>query len=529
MLSSGYYPKELRKEGVDEGVKLTYLTRDINPFNYMIHKNSPFNSTKATVKDRIFRTREITELDRFFTVTVPSSTSTAGVADAFHRKFGVSNNQAAQLREDMIIYIMGLYVNVISQNMIYGQVIPQTATGLSTGTGNVGPDLNIPAGYNPTSLIFSRQRGVDNSGNVFVDYEQCKIVEVGGADSAGTGNTTITVERCYFGPGEGDMGGMLINRTLVYGTAGITGTTNGGINDTTNGANAVIGLGDIIFRGMPVAIEGTNFPTGVYKNPTEDINYTQEYKYALERTAESEIVDKALFINETAMDINRWITLRQANRDREYGNLMNKKMRNAVQGREEYVTGGVIPWIYKDAAHYIILNNMTLTWQNLLWVGRNIFYLGGGSTRTCFIGITLDAALRAAYWQSGFLQYSKEESNAFNMEVNKLVLSGGSLNLVVSQVMEENGWGSSMLCLDMTNKDAFEPVTNPGWDYKVMKDIQEKGSMIYKEGVVGMFGLRRRYRPFHCVVDFSIPLSNSVPQGSGVFTGVQPSLTGNQP
>jgi hypothetical protein len=113
--------------------------------------------------------------------------------------------------------------------------------------------------------------------------------------------------------------------------------------------------------------------------------------------------------------------------------------------------------------------------------------------------------------------YNEKASKEFNMEVNTLHVSGGKINLVCSQVMEENGYGNEILLLDMSNTDAFEPVTNAGWDYKVDKGpngqgIQEAGAQIYKEQVIGMFGLRRRYKPFHCILDFSNAVSVPVTQ-----------------
>jgi hypothetical protein len=512
----GNVPDFLRNEGISEGDKLTYLTRDVNAFTYMIHRNNPFSGTKNAVDDRMYKTRELSELNRFYKVAIGST----AMGDAFHRVIALTNAEAAEIIENTILYIVGLYVTVSGLPMNWGQVYP--ATQAAAGT-NIGPDSLTTSGMNPTLLSFSRQRGPDQTGTYFVDYEQVKVITKGAKDSAGVGFTRLELDRCYFCPSEGDMGGQLISDTLKYGANGILNAANGGVNDQANPA-AVIDVGQILLRGMPSYFEGTNAPKGVFKLPTEDINFTQEYKYALEHTLESKIPDQASKLSESIIEISRFIVTRQIGRDKEYTNLMNRKGKQSVNnGQEEYLSGGVIPWLFKDPEHFIIYPQATLTWPQLLWIGRNAFYTGGSSTRTGYIGISLSAALRASFWQQGFLQYNKEESKKFNIEINTLYVSGGQFNLVVSQVMEENGFGNCMLLLDMSKKDAFVPVTNKGWDYLVHKDIAEKGSMIYKEQVVGMFGLRRRYRPFHLLFDFSNALNNTMP-----FTGVQPSITPSQ-
>ena len=68
--------------------------------------------------------------------------------------------------------------------------------------------------------------------------------------------------------------------------------------------------------------------------------------------------------------------------------------------------------------------------------------------------------------------------------------------------MEECGYGMRGIALDLS-VPSFVPVTNPGWDMKTETDIAEKGSQIYKEQVITMRGLQRRYQNNHCLLDFS--------------------------
>lgn len=57
-------------------------------------------------------------------------------------------------------------------------------------------------------------------------------------------------------------------------------------------------------------------------------------------------------------------------------------------------------------------------------------------------------------------------------------------------------------CLDLS-VPAYTPVTNKGWDMKVLKDIGDKSVQIYKEQVITMRGLQRRYAQYQSIIDFS--------------------------
>jgi hypothetical protein len=496
-LSGGDFPRELRGDFSDTATKMVYLDRDIAPFSYLIHKRFPqAGKGKNTVKDRVFEVREIDEHNRFLTVTVASS-------DTYHTQFGISNNQAAELHENDIIYIRNLYAIVTATQMVMGQVYP--ASGGSQGT-NVGPDLGSDVGANPTFIAFSRQKGNVN-GVEYRDYEQMKVIEIGKPDTAGSGNTLITVTRCFMGPSEEDVGGRLLLSSLVYSANGIGNATAGGTGSASVAVD--IRIGDTIYRSLPSFREGTNAPNGTFKFPSRDTNFTQEFKFANEKTKESDIPAKHVkeLTQFDAFQTQRWLNKRLMTRCKEYSYLFSRKMRSQYGGDEEFTLGGIYPFIMKDDRHIIYYPAASITWPGMLDIGKNIFGLGGSSERIGLIGITLEAELRKSFWNE-HLWYNKEASKAFNMEVNTLIMSGGKIQLIVSQVMEENGHGNEMICLDMSNKDTFEPVTNAGWDYKLDAGpggygIQEAGSMKYKEQIIGIHGLRRRYKRRHCIIDFS--------------------------
>ena len=207
IVAGGNYPADLRKEGVDEAAKLTYLTRDINFFTSYIHRQHPFTS-KRNVTDRVFKVREIDELTRFYTVQKGTGSGNAATTDTQHRFIALTNNEASEVQTNNIFFVLGLFATVVSRAMVAGQVYAGYA-GVS-GTSNVGPDLGWDVGANPTGVNFSRVKGLAPDGNYYEDYEQVKVVSVGAQHSAGTGYTLIELERCYMGPGENDAGGRLI-------------------------------------------------------------------------------------------------------------------------------------------------------------------------------------------------------------------------------------------------------------------------------------------------------------------------------
>jgi len=481
LITSGDMPQELRLKGIDEGTRLHFLTRDISKFSHFIHTRFP---KTRKVSDRVYRVMEMDEFDRYYTVKIAS-------ADDYHKKFGLSNAQAAQIQPQDILFCKNIFATIKYEDMVAGQVYP--ASGGTQGT-NIGPDLGYDVGGNPTEVLYSRTKGPDDNGEYFTDYEQIKVTQVEKPDSAGDGYAYVHVERYYAGPHSQDKGGKLVNRALV----------NTGI--TTYVTDAAFQVGDILLRGTPTFLEGTQAPNGVYKNPESDNNFTQEFKYAAEKTRESDI--PKLNIKMKPMDINKHLVSRRMNRDIDVAMLFNKKGMTSRAGKEEYIVGGVHEFIIKDPLHYLIYQGNSLSWPGWLDMGKSIFGLGGGEERVIWTSITVDAELRKMFYNDQHMRFNPSMSQKFNMEVNSIVVSGGTLHIIPMQIMEESGFESEMICLDMTKPDAFEPVTNEGWDMFVDKGpngrgIQEPGVMIYKEQIIGMKGLMRRYRPYHCIIDLS--------------------------
>ena len=491
LLTAGKVPTILRNSAeFDQAVPLTYLTRQWSPFTWWLHKNVP--KAKTVVKDRVYWTAEIDELDRYYTVTNPSGTK---AGDTFHEWIGVPNNEAVQMQPNDLIYPKGIFATVTKRPMVLGQVYE--ASGGIQGT-NVGPDMNWSRGDNPTGIIWTRQKGVDQNGLYHMEEEQIQVEFIDAPNSAGTGRTWIKLKRAFMGPGANDLGGAMLSTNLINSSIATQGANNG---------PAQIKQGDLLFRAMPAYLEGTNYPEGVFKNPTRDMNFTQLFKYAVSKTKESDIVTKNM--KEKPWDIHKWLMLQRMNRDREWANLLGRKGKvMGSDGRELYVSGGVREYIPKDKDHQLVYPHASLSYVGLLDMTKPILELNGSGNYWGVTGLSLNLELIKAYANDTRLVFNKEESKKYGMEVNTLVMPGIEIKLIVSQIFEEAGYGNELMLLDMGDAgDSFQPVTNEGWDYKLETDIAAKGSNIYKEGTQGMFGLRRRKASKHAIIDFSRAVS----------------------
>lgn len=469
ILTSGSVPERYQK--LDILGNMAWITRHNTPFLSMITQDFP----KAKVKSkRVFGVHELEELKRTFTVSVASS-------DTNHQRFGVPNADAAEITENDMLYLRNTYATVQYDNMVGGQVIADGGT-------NVGPDFLTPVGGNPTGITFSRAYGVVND-VYFTSPEAVKIVSIGAKDSAGTGSTEITVRRCFFGPDGTDQGFSIISDNVVN-TAVQADPTNAGFK-----------VGDVFLRGLPSFKEGTGAPTGFHKNPLIDNNCTQEFKYAVERTKESSIDFAGLDYD--PINIQRKLVNRRMMLDIERSMIFGRKGMQMDQGGSKlYTMGGVVEFIPKDEQHIIKYEGSNLNYSSFLDVGYKVLDLGGGTKRSCFIGVKLFNSIKKSFETNNAFRFNKEDTQKYSINIESVLVSGGELNLIPLHCMDEFGWGDKMLCLDLT-VPSFVPVTHKGWDMKVETDIQEKGIQVYKEQVIGMKGLERRYSQFQSIIDFT--------------------------
>ena len=475
LFTTGAIPPVYINRGMDNIGALAFITRGYTRFLWMLHQKFP---KSLTVKSREFPVHSLTEYDRTYGVTVASTSTNS------HTTFGLSNDQAAQIRINDVLIVKNLYCAVKREALYAGQVDSSNANPYGAR------HMNLPTGYRPVSVHYSRIFGQDNVNNVFqADAEQIYVTEVGAPDSAGTGNCTITVRRCFSSTGWGDRGGGLVPKTLV--DAGVVANSDSG----------AITVGTVLLRALPAFAEGSGAPTGTFKTPEVDFNFTQEFKYALEITKESSI--QSHYMGKDPLDIGRMLRARQSSLDQERTFLFGKMGKSMdAKGRVIYTTGGVIESIPHDSKHMIQYNQPTLSYPGLLDIANKSFNLGGSETRYMYCGLDIYTEMQKSFYSSGNLRYDEEASKDFDIQVMSINASGGKIYVFPSYTLQEAGWEKKALILDM-DVPAFRPVTHEGYDMKVETDIGEKGTQIYKEQWIAMTGLERRYLEYQSMWDFS--------------------------
>jgi len=342
--------------------------------------------------------------------------------------------------------------------------------------------LHVPklfSRYNPVSGKIEYSRIFNEQ---FNECEQMAVLAVLERDTAND-EVTILVRRGDYGKGKGDLLGQVVEGSNV---------------DYTNGA---LVEGDIIVRGLPNFPEGGDAPRGFFKNPVVDNNFTQEFKYAVEITKESEI--EKTWIGKTPIQIYRLLKTRQATLDIERAFLFSRKGKKQDKlGRVQYSMGGVIEYIPKDNRHVHIFNQPLLSYPDILDFISKVPEEGGSQTRDFYCGIDLYVELKKAFYSSGYLRYDEKASKEFDIPIESLVGAGITLRVIPLYTLQELGWGYRGLCLDFS-VPSFVPVTHTGWDMKLEKDIAAKGQQIYKEQWIGIKGLERRYAQYQHILDFS--------------------------
>lgn len=478
LLSGGTLPDYFHKR--DELGKLAYIEKGEAKFMQIL--STQFSKSKV-VNDREFKTSELHELSRQFFVTIPST------SDDGHTSFGITNTQAQELTSEDVLILTNTYAEVAYTDLFAGQVtLPNNQVPSVPFT---PPHLNYDIGAMPSGVLFSRTWGSNAAGTqIFGSYEQVQITRIGAPDSAGVGHTRVYVERCYMGAHARDKGGSLLNRGLVA------------TSITADAANATIGFGDIALRALPAFSEGTGAPTGFYKNPEFITNYTQEFKYAVEKTTESDIVyDNAMYDPDT---IRRRLTNKRMVLDVERTYLFGRKTRiRDRDGKEKFLTGGIVEYIPKDSDHYLRYNQPTLNYKGLLDITLPVFRLGGSSEKMGLVSPELYIEFKKAFYDTGYLRYDKTQTARFDIPIESIMGAAGIINLVPMYSMWEAGYRNTMIVLDM-GVPSFIPVTNKGWDMKYDTIKTPNGVQIVKEQVIGMKGLERNYGQYHCMIDFPI-------------------------
>jgi hypothetical protein len=470
--STGTIPERILKRGMDNAGQLSFITRGSTRFLWMIHSRFGGKKMVGTREHRVF---ELSEHDRTVPVTV-ASTSTNN-----HTTFGVPNRFAAYFQPNDIFFNTNLYVSIDTTPLFAGQVTSANALPTSPGPFE---RLDYTTGTQPTAVNFSRTPGQDpaNLNRFYKDSEQLLVRAVGDPDSAGVGNTLITVQRCARGPHAYDMGGGQVPQSLI----------NTGVNANSNQGAFVIG--DTLLQSAPAWPEGSGQPRGYHKNVEIDNNFTQEFKYALDFTLEQKI--EKTWLNKSQEEIQRMLMARQKALHMERMFLFSQKGKTKDnRGQLQYTMGGALEAVHNDAAHILRFGSPTFTYPGIVDMGQQIFSLGGSETRHLFMGIELHNQFKKAFYNSGYMRFDPEASRQFDVPVDALETAGGILYLHPCWSFTEAGRGMHALSVDMS-KPTFTPVTHEGWDMQVNRDERPNGQQVIKEEWIGIKGLERRYTDY---------------------------------
>ena len=470
MLKAADIPAGLQNNGIDELGKLAYIHRGHTRFlNDMIH----YFPKAANVGNREIMTVEVSEYDRVFNVTG------ASVGGDNHTTITVTNDQAAQLEINDTLFLKSTLVVPVYQSLSSSQVV--------AGGSNVGPELEENFSVNVTSVLFNRNKGL-SGGNYFYDYETVLLVDKS-APNVSTGQTTLTLHRCFQGGGRLDKGGRVIPTSIV----------NTAIAADT--ANATIQIGDQLIRMLPAWTEGSNYPNGFWKAPVVDNNFSQEFKYAFSVTLEHEL--NKSFSPEDAKTIKRKLLARRTMLDIERNFLFSKKSKSKdAQGKLRYTMGGVVEHIIKDEDHIIKHTGADIDYGSMQDTGEKIFALGGGETRTLYMSWRLLVKFKKAFYGHPSFRFNRQDTARFDVPVESLIVPGGELNLVPLYCMDEAGYVDDAICIDWT-VPCYQPVTHKGFDMIVKKNLQDNDSSTYKAEILSIKALRRQYAQYQSIVSFA--------------------------
>lgn len=442
--TSGRIPEKYLARGIDNLGKMAFITRGTTRFLSMLHQRFPKSVQRNT---REFQVHQIEELDRVLDVTVPS------VAGDNHTRIGIPNYQAAQMQPNDMVFIKGLHCEAVLN-------------------GN-GHDIYYSAAPGLVGEIY------------MLNWEQCMITHVDAPDSAGSDNTYVTLRRAFQGGGRNDKGGSLP-------AAPTPGSVTGDMTITTQMQ---------LLRGLPNFPEGGDAPRGFHANPVTDNNFTQEFKYAVEVTKESSI--EKTWIGKTPIQINELLTMKRASLDMERQYLLGRKSKSMdSEGRVSYTMGGCFEQILRDDDHMHTYSNANgISYTGMLDLGDKIMKAGGGTKRDFVCGLSLYTAIKKSFHNHDSFRFNKKDTARFDIPIESFVVSSGEWNIIPSYSMEEMGYGNCAILLDMS-VPSVRPVTHPGWDMKVERNIQQKGQQIKKDQWVGIKGLEHRYAQYQHFIRF---------------------------
>lgn len=477
MISTATIPLEFKD--CDRFSKLVMISRRTTSFANAIHRRFP---NSVSISSREYEHYQIDEYPRKIRVMVDS------VATNNHTTVGIPNAERAMVQPNDMFFVEGLFVSLKFEELQLGQIDP-------TGTTIYPPHLRTPTGARPVSIHYGTSFGPDGTDpTVFhKSYEQVKVLSVGDLDSAGLGFTLIRLQRCYSGPHANDWGGAYIWQTNQ-------GMINSAVN--TNNAGAIINGQMSLLRALPVFPEGSDSPYGRTKNPERKIDFTQEFKYALEWTQES--VNHKSKLPMTQLQIAQKIQTMVMADDYEKAAILGRKGRNdpTLGGKTEMTLGGLLEFIPSDAQHQLSINAGTMNYSNWLDVTSRVADLGGSTTWDLYIGRAALNSLKKSFYNDGHMWFNKDESKKFDIPVETIVGAGNQLNLIPVRILDEIGLGNVAIGMDRAYP-IMTPLTYNGWDMKADKDAANPGTTMEKEVYTSIKGFARMYDQYTCCIKFN--------------------------
>jgi len=290
--------------------------------------------------------------------------------------------------------------------------------------------------------------------------EVVRVIDVG---SAGASNTTVTVERGWGGNGSGTPTQVTSSMNLILSTS--------------------------------AAGEASRSRRSIGKNITTDVNYVQLFREPYEATDFE--MDEDLFFNERPEQTNANLAslLLMKKLEFTWWQGVKNKRADSVTNKVLYTTGGIIPFIPRDAAHQINFNGpITSTAMND--TVKNIMKLGGSTERFLFGGYSFINAFNNAY--DNKIQLNMPMVQRYGLNIKTIDSSiGGALHILPSFALTELGYDWEAFVLD------FGDASAPYFQYMYMDDIyintgrdgkgiQDNDEFIRKEEFVGKIGLLRR-------------------------------------
>lgn len=295
------------------------------------------------------------------------------------------------------------------------------------------------------------------------DKEQVRILDVGTAGSGGGSTTNVTVQRGWSGTGSGTPTQVTTTMNLVLSSS--------------------------------AAGEGSRSRKSIGKNMVTDSNYVQLFREPYEATDFE--MDEDLFYKERPEQVNANLASLLLLKKMEFSFWINRKnkVQDTTTGKLLYTTGGVIPFIPKDANHQINYGGVVTApgFNNLV---KTLMLLGGSEEKWFFCGYSLANAISNAF--DNKIELNQPLSERYMLRIKTIESSvGGAVHILPSFALTELGYDSEAFCLDLGT-----PQT-PYFQYMYMDDIyinsgrdgkgiQANDEFIRKEEFVGKVGLIRR-------------------------------------